>query len=339
MVPENNPITRRQFLALAASLAASSLMAACQSASQTVPTSTMKPTFGIVEEFPEKGFFSVTAPPLWKVLVKGLGFPEGPAFDPQGNLWCTDLGTGELVKYSDGTVTKYPTGGSPNSMTFDALGRAWICDSDLNQIRRFDPASQIWEVLASAVDGKPLLHPNDLAFDKQGNLLFTCPDFSTTDPVGYLACLNPDGTLVKIHQGMYRPNGLEFMEDGQYLVVGETYKQHLLRGRWDAATLTWQDPQEWVKTGNGEGPDGMSCSADDYLYQAIYGSKDLLVIDPQGKITGRLPLPGEYPTNTAIDPSGKLGLVVTETQTGQLISYAFIKSGGAQRFDGGQFWP
>jgi sugar lactone lactonase YvrE len=36
---------------------------------------------------------------MWKVLVEGLGFPEGPAFDPQGNLWCTDMGTGELVNW------------------------------------------------------------------------------------------------------------------------------------------------------------------------------------------------------------------------------------------------
>jgi gluconolactonase len=137
---------------------------------------------------------------------------------------------------------------------------------------------------------------------------------------------------------MYRPNGLEFMEDGQYLVVGETYKQHLLRGRWDTAALIWQDPQEWVQTGPGEGPDGMACGANGYLYQAVYGSKFLLVIDPQGKITGRLPLPGENPTNAAIDPSDKLGLVVTETQNGQLISFADIHP-GVQRFDGGQFWP
>jgi gluconolactonase len=137
---------------------------------------------------------------------------------------------------------------------------------------------------------------------------------------------------------MYRPNGLEFMEDGQYLVVAETYKQHLLRGRWDAAALTWQDPQEWVQTGGSEGPDGMSAGANGCLYQAVYGAKDLLVIDPQGRISARLPLPGANPTNTAIDPSGKLGLVVTETQTGQLICFPDIHP-GAQRFDGSPFWP
>jgi gluconolactonase len=242
------------------------------------------------------------------------------------------------VKYTNTEVTKYPTGGSPNSMTFDSKGRAWVCDSHLDQIRRFDPATQTWEVLAAEVDGVPLLHPNDLAFDKQGNLLFTCPDFSTTAPVGYLACLKPDGSVVKIQDSMYRPNGLEFMEDGQYLVVAETYKQHLLRGRWDGVTLTWQDPQEWVQTGGSEGPDGMSCGANGHLYQAVYGLGELLVIDPQGQISQRLPLPGCNPTNTAIDPSGRLGLVVTETQTGQLFSYPDIQP-GVQRYDGGQVWP
>ena len=38
------------------------------------------------------------------------------------------------------------------------------------QIRRFDPASGAWDVLASAVGGEPLDRPNDMAFDARGNV-------------------------------------------------------------------------------------------------------------------------------------------------------------------------
>ena len=39
-----------------------------------------------------------------------------------------------------------------------------------------------------------------------------------------------------------------------------------------------------------------------------------------GRITGAIDLPGQNPTNCAFDPSGRLGLVVTEAEKGLLLS-------------------
>ena len=81
----------------------------------------------------------------------------------------------------------------------------------------------------------------------------------------------------------------------------------------------------------------MCFGADGLLYQAIYGDGVVRVVDSAGAVTAELALPGANPTNTAIDPSGKLGLVVTETEKGQLLSLPWVQPGVAI-FDGGEAW-
>jgi gluconolactonase len=332
--------TRRDFIHLAL-LATGSLLAGCRPGKEPNPTSN-PPISSTITKVPA----SPTTPPKSTtaiegkvmVLATGLDFPEGPAFDPQGNLWFVELNGGNLVSWSEGKVKRYPTGGRPNGMGFDHKGRAWMCDSGQNKIRRFDPTSNQWETMAEKIDGQPLQSPNDLSFDAQGNLLFTCPNFADNNPTGYVVCLTPAGKLTKIIDGIYRPNGLDIVDGGKALVVADTWQKTLLKGSWDAATCTWQDPQPWAKVGGSEGPDGMIPGADGLLYVAIYGDGVIKVVNEDGQISKVYKIPGSNPTNVAVDPAGKLGLVVTETEKGQLLSLPEVQPGVAI-FDGGVWWP
>ena len=278
------------------------------------------------------------------ILVEGLDFPEGPAFDPQGELWCTELQGGNLVRVRAGKVDRFAVDGRPNGLAFDRPGRAWVCDSGQNSIRRLETSRRLdvtgnrWQTMLSEIDGEPLLAPNDLAFDSKGNLLFTCPNFSSEDPLGYVACLRPDGTARKIAKGLYRPNGLDFIQGGQVLVVGDTYRKILLHGPWDPIRCEWGDPQTWANVGGKEGPDGMAPGADGLLYVAIFGDGVIRVLDNQGTLVREIALPGMNPTNAAFDPGGRLGLVVTETEKGQLLSFPDIHP-GPSIYDGGSAWP
>jgi gluconolactonase len=267
------------------------------------------------------------------ILASGLDFPEGPAFDPQGNLWCTELLGGSLVKLVDGQLERIAVGGGPggrgNGLAFDPQGRAWVADSGRNAILRYDPGAGSWETMLDAIDGRPLQAPNDLVFDAAGSLLFTCPNFASSDPTGYVVCLRPDGSASKIAEGYYRPNGLGLTGSApaQALVVADTAQKVLYKGAWDAQNATWQDPQPWARVGGREGPDGMAPGADGLLYQAIYGDGVIRVIDAQGQVQREIRVPGANPTNVAIDPAGRLGLVVTETEHGQLLSFPGIQPG------------
>lgn len=273
------------------------------------------------------------APDSVDVLASGLNFPEGPAFDPQGGLWCTELQSGNLVKLVDGQLKRYPIGGGAggrgNGLAFDLQGRAWVADSGRNAIQRFDPATEQWETVLDKIDGQPLQSPNDLAFDPAGNLLFTCPNFGSTEASGYVVCLRPDGAATKIVEGFNRPNGLDLVDGGLSLVVADTYRKTLFKGAWDSNSAVWSDPQPWALVGGSEGPDGMAPGADGLLYQAIYGDGVIRVVNAQGQVEREIRLPGSNPTNVAIDPSGRLGIVVTETENGQLLSLPAIRPGVA----------
>jgi gluconolactonase len=333
-MPEQK-IHRRDFLRMSGLAAGGFLLAACRPAAENpVESPPVSPTPGVVPTPPQ----DKPTPSLEvRVLASGLDFPEGPAFDPQGNLWCTELLGGNLVRWQEGEIERIPVDGRPNGLAFDQQGRAWVCDSGQNAIRRYDPAAGTWETLADSLDGQPLQSPNDLCFDPAGNLLFTCPNFADTSPTGYVCCLAPDGTLTRIAEGYYRPNGLDFIDGGKALIVADTFRKILYKGGWDANSRTWVDPLEWVQVGGSEGPDGMVPGQDGLLYVAIYGDGVIRVVatsvDAEGEISAELSIPGSNPTNAAVDPSGKLGLVVTETEKGQLLSLPGIQPGVAI-FDG-----
>jgi gluconolactonase len=64
----------------------------------------------------------------------------------------------------------------------------------------------------------------------------------------------------------------------------------------------------------------MALGADGLLYVAVYGSSQVKVFSPDGRQVSEQTLPGNNPTNCAFDPSGQLGLVVTEAEQGKLWS-------------------
>ncbi|WP_269524642.1 SMP-30/gluconolactonase/LRE family protein [Coraliomargarita parva] len=262
------------------------------------------------------------------IIADGLEFPEGPAFDAQGDLWAVELKGGGLIRWSGGSYERVPTGGGPNGIVIDDAGRVLFCDSAERSIRRHDPSAGRTDTMATHVDGEILNKPNDLAFDAVGNLLFTCPGDSRQEPTGYACVMAPSGEVRKIAEGYYFPNGLVFNADGSQLIIAETYKQRLWVGDWDPAELSWTNPRVWAEGLVGApGPDGMAWGKDGRLYVAVYGSGAVYVISEYGEILDRIELPGKNPTNCAFDPSGELGLVVTEAEQGRLLSIPGLGTG------------
>jgi sugar lactone lactonase YvrE len=253
-------------------------------------------------------------------LATDLRFPEGPTFAPDGSLWCVELKGGGLCRLQDGVLTRVATGGEPNGIAISADGRVWFCDAGQRSVRVHDPRDGSTRTVVDSLDGAPLGKPNDLAFDALGNLLFTCPNDGRTEAVGYVCCLDHTGRLTRIASDLYFANGLAFTADGAELVVAETYRQRLWRGRWDAASCRWHG-RVWAEGLLGKpGPDGMAFATDGTLWAAVYGSGQIMAVDAAGSIVRRIDLPGRNPTNCAFDPSGRLGLVVTEAEQGQLLS-------------------
>lgn len=163
-------------------------------------------------------------------ITKNLNFPEGPAVDSKGNIWLVELHGGNLVRLdADGALKRFPvSGGNPNGIAVDASDNIWFCDAGNDCVSIFNPRTNKIEVFCDSVDGLPLNHPNDLAFDCAGNLLFTCPGDSRQKPTGYVCAAANNGLVKKVIEDKFFPNGLAFSPDGSALVLAETYKKKAL---------------------------------------------------------------------------------------------------------------
>ena len=262
------------------------------------------------------------------VLAEGCRFPEGPVVAGDGSLWWVEIEGGCFGTVGpDGAVRRVPVGGRPNGAALGPDGWLWYCDQT-GALRRFDPRREIVETLLTEIDGIVLGKPNDLVFDGQHNLLFTCSNDAREQPVGYIGCLGADGRAERIAENLYFPNGLALAADGCF-ILAETYRQRVLKGYWDprARRLTALVP--FAETGGPIGPDGVAWLPDGRLAVAVFGLGRVDLLDRHGRRTDSLDPGGARPTNCCVDPDAPNTLIVTETETGRVLalSMALYDSG------------
>lgn len=255
------------------------------------------------------------------IMAEGLNFPEGPAFAVDGSLWAVELKGGNLVQLKHGRLYRFPVGGGPNGIAIDGAGYIWFCDSEQNAVRRFDPMTRQTETIVRQCGNETLNKPNDLAFDLNGNLVFTCPGNSRREPTGYVCVLTKSGEVRKIAEGLYFPNGLAFGPDGTELVIAETYRHCLWKGRWNAEAGGWEEAKIGCAIGGPDGPGGRtewpSGKMEICIRRLRYGLRQ--GGESAGNRNWSNSVAGQNPTNCAFDPTGKSGLVITEAEKGQIL--------------------
>ena len=259
-----------------------------------------------------------------KIILEGLKFPEGPVFDFKGNLWFVEIKGGNLSRWDGQNLERYEVDGTPNGAMIDHQGIIWFCDSGRGEIRNYDPDNQVFKTICNCtVDGVRLKRPNDLIFDPYGNLLFSDHADGREEPLSSICVLPKGSNRAKlISRNKYFTNGLAFRKDGTTLVFAETYRQQLWTGEWDAANYELRNERPFAKAGEGPwGADGMAFDEDENLYVAIFNEHRINIYSPDGNLLNWLRIEGSRPTSCAFDPSDKLGLVVTEADRGEIISF------------------
>lgn len=241
-----------------------------------------------------------------------LAFPEGPAYDGKGAIYCSNNNADYITKVTlDGEVSIAVRANSDdtpftfkkaNGMTFFQDGSLFICDFERNAIIRRTPDGK-QAIVVESYEGKPLEAPNDLVFDAKGALYFTAPGGSDkANPVGRIYRFELEtGNLIRFDVRMAFPNGLAFNSDGSYLYVAESSKDRIVRFPvLEGGMLGTLEEFADLSADPGGVPDGIAFDNAGQLWAAHYGASTVVVLDTKGAIVRTIHLPHDNasgPTN------------------------------------------
>lgn len=244
-------------------------------------------------------------------------FTEGPAVDPQGNVFFTDQPNDRILKWStDGTISVYLEGtGRSNGLYFDNDGSLLSCADLNNELWMIDKNKKI-TVLVKDFEGKKLNGPNDLWVDPKGGIYFTDPfykrDYWTRtakeieqEKVYYLS---PDKKkLVVAATDFVRPNGIVGTANGKKLYVadinaGKTYSFKIN----DDGSLS--DRTRFAEMGS----DGMTIDNQGNVYLT---GKGVTVFDAQGKEIEHIAVDEPWTANICFGGKDRKTLFITASKS------------------------
>lgn len=213
-------------------------------------------------------------------------YSEGPAVDSRGDVYCTNLSGGQILKiHADGEAEEWARSACPNGQIILANDDHLVCDSRLGTIRRYDVKGKLMEDLMDGFcAGREIQVPNDLVADKQGAVYFT----DSTRQNGCVGYIGKNGEQFILAEGLDYPNGLALSPDGRALYVAESYKNRIL-----SVSLNRTAPQVSVisdlpvhSSGRDADnlPDGLKLDGRGNIWVAHYGMGSVQVISKEGKL-------------------------------------------------------
>ncbi len=158
-------------------------------------------------------------------LAGGFMFTEGPAADPDGNVFFTDIPNNRIHKWSlDGKLSTFrENSGGANGLYFDEEGHLLACEGGGRRLVTIDAKGKV-AVLAEKYQDKRFNSLNDLWIDPKGGIYFTDPRYGNRDDMEqdgeHVYYLSADRrNLIRVIDDMVRPNGIIGTADGKTLYV------------------------------------------------------------------------------------------------------------------------
>ncbi|MDO5624148.1 MAG: SMP-30/gluconolactonase/LRE family protein [Pseudomonadota bacterium] len=256
-------------------------------------------------------------------------FLEGPVFDPQGNLYVTDIPFGRVFRITPGgdwtQVAEWD--GEPNGMKFLSPDELLVTDYK-NGLMALDVRDGQVRPCLERRNSERFKGVNDLTFDAGRNLYFT--DQGQTglhDPTGRVYRLSPAGRLDLLLHNVPSPNGIVLSNDGRFLFVAAT------RGN-----CVWRMPLlpdgsvskagQFFTSHGPSGPDGLAMDAQGRLLVANPGLGRIWVLNHLAEPELILQGPrGASITNLAIASDGHT-VYATDSTHGHVLSASIGASAG-----------
>jgi gluconolactonase len=180
-------------------------------------------------------------------LAEGYEWAEGPVWVSRGgghvlfsdvikntvHKWDPKMGAAAPFLSPSGYTGQTPRGGEPgsNGLTLDAQGRLVLCQHGDRRVARLNEDGKTFTTLVERFEGKRFNSPNDLCYDRDGNLYFTDPPYGlegkNEDPKKELDfngvyLLRKGGEVVLLTKEFTFPNGVALSPDGKTLYVAQS---------------------------------------------------------------------------------------------------------------------
>jgi sugar lactone lactonase YvrE len=218
-----------------------------------------------------------------KTLMTGIVFGEQPRWH-DGRLWFSDWGTQEVIAVdlngNSEMILKAPS--FPCCVDWLPDGRLLVVSARDGRLLCREPDGSF----VTYGDLSDLSHPaagNELVVDYRGNAYVNGGQpLGQADATGIVAMVRPNGSAVKVADGLAFPNGMLVMPDGQTLIVAESYAKRLTAfdigpdGR-------LSNRRVWADLGEGV-PDGICADAENAVWYADVPNKRCVRVREGGEI-------------------------------------------------------
>lgn len=246
-----------------------------------------------------------------KQIARGFGFLEGPAIDPDGTLYFSDVINERIHSWNptSGTNIFVEKSGQANGLYFDLDGQLLICEMGNRRVTARDAQNSV-TILANEFNGQQLNSPNDLWVNPRGGIYFTDPRYGPKDnnvtideDVYYIS---PDRTEIKrVADDLIRPNGIIGTPDGWQLYIADHGA-----GRTYVYTANADGSLTNKRLFATQGSDGMTIDQKGNLYLT---GQDVTIYSPGGKLIGSIAVP-ETPANLTFGgPEGRTLFIAART--------------------------
>jgi gluconolactonase len=275
-----------------------------------------------------------------EVVARGIRFPEGPVWCPDGVLVCTSVADGALerIHLDSGRVERVAVvGGGANAAQLASDGgfivtqnggidfsKALIWGDDPPPYHPITPGIQRVDAHGTVgyVADEGFLAPNDLVVAADGTLWFTYPPHHPPppEPVGRVHTMTPDGATTVVAEGFAYCNGIALEPDSTPVVVESQGLQRVFP----------DGSKEWIveRLGNAAG-DGFCVDVDGRFYVAVTADHGVRVLEPDGTEVDFLPIAGDgITTNCCFGDDDLRTLFATDGLPGQIVAWEGMPTPG-----------
>ncbi|HLW71738.1 MAG TPA: SMP-30/gluconolactonase/LRE family protein [Candidatus Binataceae bacterium] len=234
-----------------------------------------------------------------ETLATGFGLLEGPRCDARDRLYFSDVPNGGVYRRSpDGAIeTLIPKRRGVGGIALNA-GGGIVCTG--RGLIHWNEATRTSRDLFTHWEGRPLNGLNDLQPDDHGSIFVGSLEHNALEEgakriPGSLYRVDPDGTVLKLYEGIETTNGMGFSPDRKYLYHADSTTKSVWV--YDVQPdRTVKDRRVFARMPAGW-PDGLAIDADGGVVVAIVNHGEVVRFKPNATLDWRLDVPAQMVTS------------------------------------------